>query len=42
VQREVGEEDVEVGEVREDEREFETACEAAVEKDNGCRLVVVK
>ena len=41
MQREVGQEEVEVGKMGDDQREFETACEPAVEKHNGCWFVVV-
>lgn len=41
MQREVGEKDVEVGEVRKDGRKLETTREASVEKDDGCLLIVI-
>jgi hypothetical protein len=41
MQREVGEKDVEVREVRKDERKLEMTRKASVEKDNGCQLIVI-
>lgn len=42
VQWQVGEEEMEVGEMREGEGELEVAGEAAVEEDDCCLLVVVQ
>lgn len=41
MQRKVGEKDVEVREVRKDERKFETTRKASVEKDDGCEFIII-
>lgn len=41
VQREIGEEEVEVGKVRDDERELKATGETSVKKDNSCRSVII-
>jgi hypothetical protein len=41
MQREVGEKNVEVREVRKNERKLETTRKASVEKDDGCGFIII-